>query len=237
MLVERPLPISPLFAPHGNLTALYGSCSDATYEILCDMHELTQTFTLRWNYVGDMFASQAAADLASYDGHMQQIYSRLLLRPSAEDDITPDWVYESCRLAAIIYCRSIVQGVPLSDSANIMHARSSSMDLSGTTIVSALQNALDNTDKKGYWGNMSGVFLWICLVGGAASWPSLVQPAYEERDQTQTSAAWVRKCFALWAVKSSLGCGLEHAAAVVETQRAMLQVQSLINLKRGIASQ
>lgn len=234
--LELPLPVSPLYTPHGDLSILYGTCTDSTYDILSDMHELTRTFMLRWNYVSDVYPPQSSTELASYDAHMQQIYRRLLLRPSTDDDITPDWVYESCRLAALIYCRSIVQGVPLSDAANVMHAGSSSIDMSGTTIITALHNALDNTDKQGNWGAMCGVFLWICLVGGAASWPSTA-PLYGERDENQAGTAWVRKCFALFAVKSALRCGFEHAGAVVEAQRTMLQVQNLISLKRGIASQ
>ncbi|KAF2110852.1 hypothetical protein BDV96DRAFT_192468 [Lophiotrema nucula] len=229
--LQRSLPVSPLYAPHGDLSPMYGLCTDATYEILCDMHELTRTFVARWTYVGG-----SSTDLASYDAHMQQIYTTLLLRPSTDDDITADWVYESCRLAALIYCRSIVQGMPLSDSANTIHARSSGADISGITMISALHNALENTDKSGLWGDMCGVFLWICLVGGAGSWPSS-QLVFGERDDLHTSSAWVRKCFALLAVKSSLSHGFEHAGAVVEAQRTMLQVQSLINLKRGIASQ
>lgn len=201
------------------------------------MQDLTRTFVLRWNYVSDGFSSQTSTDLASYDAHMQQIYTRLLLRPSTDDDISPDWVYESCRLAALIYCRSIVQGVPLSDSANIMHARSSSLDMSGTTVLVALHNALENTEKSSFWGDLHGVLLWICLVGGAASWPSVAQPVFGELDDTHSGSAWVRKWFALWAVKSSVGCGLDQANAVVEAQRTMLQIQNLINLKRGIASQ
>jgi hypothetical protein len=201
------------------------------------MHDLTRTFITRWSYVSDVYPPQASSQLASYDAHMQQIYTRLLLRASTEDEITQDWIYESCRLAALIYCRSIVQGVPLSDSANVMHARSSGLDISGVTMISALHSALENTDRTSNWGSMCGILSWICLVGGAASWPSAVPSVFTEQEESQPAAAWARKCFALFAVKSSLGCGLEHAGALAEAQRTMLQVQNLINLKRGIASQ
>ncbi|KAF2006004.1 hypothetical protein P154DRAFT_530286 [Amniculicola lignicola CBS 123094] len=236
LLLDRPHPISPLYAPRGDLSSLYGHCSDYTYEILCDMHELTRTFIARWNYIGDVFPPGSSSELASFDSHMQQIYTRLLLRPSTDDDLTPDWIYESCRLAALIYCRSIVQGVPLSDSANVMHARSSGADITGSTMISALHNALENTDRRGNWGDMYGVFLWICLVGGAASYPSH-HSVFGERDNLHTPAGWVRKSFALFSVKASLAHGMDDAPAVVEAQRTMLQVQSLINLKRGITSQ
>lgn len=233
------LPISPLFAPHGNLHSLYGHCStDGTYRILSDMHELTQAFVMRWSYANDVYSPSSQSQVASYDAHMQQIYTRLLLKPSADEDITPDWIYESVRLAAHIYCRSIVHGLPFSDAANVTHARSSGTDISnGITVISALHQAIENTDKRDSWGNLSGVFLWVSLVGGAASWPSPSQSAYGGFNEHSASSAWIRKCFSLYAVKSSLACGLEHASAIVEAQRAMLQVQSLINLRRGISSQ
>ncbi|KAF2260045.1 hypothetical protein CC78DRAFT_571455 [Lojkania enalia] len=227
--------VSPLYAPNGDLSVIFSSCSSATYDILCDMYRLTHAFLARWNYVGDNYPSSSTPDPTSYDSHMQQIYTRLLLRPSTDDELTTDWTYESVRLASLIYCRSIVQGDPLSDSANVMHARPSGGDLAGTTIICALHNALEHTDKRGLWGNMCGVFLWICLVGGAASWAS-THPIYSERDERQTTAAWVRKCFALFAVKASLSHGFEYAGAVVEAQRRMLQVLNFIGLERGIIS-
>ena len=203
-LLDSTLPVSPLFSPHGSLSSLYASCTEGTYQVLSDMQDLTQTFLTRWNYVTGIYKQQSPANLAGYDAHMQQIYARLMVRPSTEDDMNPDWTYEACRLAALIYCRSIVQGMPLSDSANQMHDRSSGVEV--TTILTALHSAVDRTDKIRYWGDLRGVFQWICLVGGAASWPSSVASSpYEERDENQAKSAWVRKCFALWAVKSLYG--------------------------------
>jgi hypothetical protein len=227
------IPFSPLYAPSGDLSSLFGFCSDNTYEILCDMEELKRMFFLRWSYVNDVFPPQSPSELASYDADMQRIYSRLLHRPSAEDEIIVDWVYESCRLAALIYCRSIVQGVPLSDAASVM----SGAGLSYSTVVAALHNALNNTDRSEHWGPLRGVFLWICLVGGAASWPAKLNPTFSDTDDGWKAAAWTRKCFALYTVKTALGCGFDHASAVIESQRTMLQIQHLINLKMGISSQ
>ncbi|KAF2683085.1 hypothetical protein K458DRAFT_50432 [Lentithecium fluviatile CBS 122367] len=229
-----PRPISPLYAPHGDLSPLHGTCSDGAYQIISDMHDLTHTFVARWNYTGEFLPTSSDSQLASYDGHMQQIYTRILVSRSTEDSVAPDWIYECCRLAALIYCRSIVQGVPLSESANVLHARSSSVDASDTNLISALHNALEHTDRREYWGDMCGVLLWVCLVGGAASWPSSYY-LYEATPDVQASAAWNRKCFALFAVSSSLSYGFEHASATVEAQRMMLHVQHLINLKRGMS--
>jgi hypothetical protein len=234
-LIHYPQPISPLYAPQGDVSPLYGRCPDATYQVISDMHDLTCTFVARWKYTGDMFPTTSESQLASYDTHMQQIYTRLLVSHSTEDHITPDWVYECCRLAGLIYCRSIVQGVPLSDSANVLHARSSGADTPPITLISALHNALQHTERCDYWGDMSGVLLWVALVGGAASWPNARSSSYGVGQETQAFTGWIRKCFALCATRSSLSHGFEHASATVEAQRMMLQVQQLISLKRGMS--
>ncbi|KAL5423997.1 hypothetical protein PMIN04_003455 [Paraphaeosphaeria minitans] len=216
-------PISPLYAPEGNLSALYGRCSVDTFEIIRDMHQLTRTFVNRWRY--------PESEDAVAESRLVQIYTRILYRPSTEDDVSDDWIYESCRIAALIYCRSIVQGMPLAQSANVMHARSSGLG-TGTTLISALHRAVDQTDRVGQWGDMSGVLLWVYLVGGAASWPSF-QPLHVELPEDQSSTAWTRKWFALHAVRTSLSINFDHADAIVESQRTMLQVQHMIGLRRG----
>lgn len=215
-------PVSPLYAPEGNVSGIYGRCSIETFEILQDMHELTRTFINRWSYRG--------SEDAMADSHLEQIYTRLLYRPSTEDNVLHDWIYESCRIAALIYCRSIVQGMPLAQSANVMHAQSSGPG-TGTTLISALHRAIDQTDKSEHWGDMCGVLLWVYLVGGAASWPSF-QTLYGELLESQSSTAWTRKWFALHAVRTSLSMNFDHADAIVESQRTMLQVQHMISLRR-----
>lgn len=218
-----PQPISPLFAPEGNLSGLYGRCSVDMFEILQDMHELTRTFLTRWSYPG--------CEDATSESHLEQIYTRLLYRPSTEDDIVPDSIYESCRIAALIYCRSIVHNMPLAQSANVMHACSSGSG-QGITLISALHRAVDCTDRSGHWNDLCGVLLWVHLVGGAASWPSF-QPLYAELPESQSSSALTRKWFALHAVRTSLSINFDHADAIVEAQRTMLQVQHMISLGRG----
>ncbi|KAF2439552.1 hypothetical protein P171DRAFT_436202 [Karstenula rhodostoma CBS 690.94] len=216
-------PISPLYAPEGNISGLYGRCSVRTFEILQDMHELTRAFINHWSY--------PASEDAMADAHLEQIYTRLLYRPSTEENVSHDWIYESCRIAALIYCRSIVQGMPLSQSTNVIHAHNSGSG-TGTSLISALHRAVDQTDRSGHWGDMCGVLLWVYLVGGAASWPSS-QPLYRELPESQSSTAWTRKWFALHAVRTSLSINFDHADVIVESQRAMLQVQHTISLRRG----
>jgi len=234
-VMSHPPPISPLFAPNGDLSALYGSCSGDTFQILLEMHELTHLFINSWNFDNDY--AQLSSTAATFDNRMQQIYTRLLLCPSTDVHGAPDWVYESCRLASLIYCRSIIQGVPFSESANIIHAPGDNVSFPGVTLIRALHDALLKTDKSDNWGPLYGVFMWICLVGGAAAWPPRVQHTYGINDEDHATTAWMKKWFALFAVKSSLGGGFDQALAETQAQRTMLQVQNLIHLKGGIASQ
>ncbi|KAF2202280.1 hypothetical protein GQ43DRAFT_369463 [Delitschia confertaspora ATCC 74209] len=246
--IDHIAPLSPLYCPGGDMSPIFGtlSCSSETYEILYDMHELTRTFILRWSYTGDSYAARSPAETASYDAYMQQICTRAFLRPSQGGfQSKTDWIYESCRLAALIYCQSLVQGVPLSESTSSPYTQTAGNELSpdtylsqnsGYTVILALHNAIENTDKSAQWEELCGVFLWITLVGAAASWQT-VSMAYGETDEMRTRKAWTRKCFALYSVKVSLVLGFEQPGAVVEAQRTMLQVQRLANLKRGIRSQ
>lgn len=224
-------PVSPLFAPHGDLSQIYGRCSVGTFEIIRDMHALTFSFLGEYS-----FGSRMQLGVTSHSAQAQQIYSRLLRFPSTEDDLTPDWVYESCRLAALIYCRSIVHGATLAESASVMHARSSGLSLEPTTLLTALHDALARTDTRGCWGNeLRGMFLWVCLVGGAASWRPTTFVTTIEGDAVPPASAWARKCFALYAVRASVAVPFEHAGAVTQALRTMLQVRNYVGLH--IASQ
>lgn len=218
-----PLPISPLYAPGGDLSGLYGCCSLETFQIIQDMQQLTCMFLSRWSY--------PALEEPTTESRLEQIYTRLLYRPCTEDDAEPDWIYESVRIAALIYCRSIVQGMPLAQSASIMHARSSGPG-AGTTVIAALHHAVEQTDRAGHWGDMCGVLLWVYLVGGAAAWPCS-RSTYGHMSDVHPPMPWIRKCFTLSAVRCALSIDFEHADVVVESQRTMLRVQHMISLGSG----
>ncbi|KAF2832365.1 hypothetical protein CC86DRAFT_442635 [Ophiobolus disseminans] len=218
---------SPLYAPRGDLSSIYGFCSAPTFEILSEMHQLTQTFLARWRFVSDLNPA-SNAQVASCDAQLQQLYARLLRRQSVENDLMPDWIYETCRLTALIYCRSIVYGTSLADSAGTIHAQSSR-----TTLLSALHAAVMQTDTRRCWGDMRGVFLWVCLVGGAASWPSSRFSSNDLEEDTSPAQAWARKCFALYALKTVVSVRFPQAGTIVQALRTMLQVRHWLDLNSG----
>jgi len=219
--------VSPLHAPNGDFSSIYGVCSATTLELLSDMHHLTQTYLARWRFVSDLDPA-SNAQVASCDAQLQETYARLLRRSPAENDTMPDWVYESCRLTALIYCRSIVHGTSLADSAQTIHAQNTRI-----TLLSALHAAMMQTDSRNCWGDMRGVFLWVCLVGGAASWPPSRRPSVELGGELSPAQAWARKCFALHALRTAVSVPFDQAGTMVEGLRTMLQVRHWLDLDNG----
>jgi hypothetical protein len=227
--VNNDHPISPLLASEEHMPELYRTFSTTTTDIIRKAQRCTHIFLARWLPKQDsrMISSSQSA---SCDAELQNIYSDLLLLPSAEYDHAPDWIYESCRIAALIYCRSIVHGATLADSANIMHASISGSSTESVTLLSALHSALGKTAVQNCWGfDLSGAFLWVALVGAAASW-SAPHPYSEEALQ---ASAWMRKCFALYAVRAAVSVPIECADATIHALRTMLQVRRHIVVKMG----
>ncbi|OAG25390.1 hypothetical protein CC77DRAFT_926508 [Alternaria alternata] len=223
-------PISPLLAPQNHTPPSYRVYSAAVTDIIWKMQRCTSTFLARWNHKGEPHM-MSSGQLALCDTELQDIYSDLLLLPSAEDDHSLDWVYESCRIAALIYCRSIVHGATLVESANIMHAGISGSSTESGTLISALHSALGKTKVQTCWGSeLSGVFLWVALVGAAAS----RSPPHSSSEETLQASAWMRKCFALYAVRAAVSVPFDYADATIHALRTMLQVQRYIAIKTGL---
>jgi hypothetical protein len=222
---------SPLYAPNGDLSGIYGVCSAATFETLSHMHTLTQTYLARWDYVSDL---DPASDthLVSCDAQLQDLYSLILLRPSSEHEAIPDWTYESCRIAALIFCRSIIHGTSLADSAKSLYPRNPARESADTSLLEALYAAVMQTDTSGCWGDMRGVFLWVCLVGGAASWPSsrLISIQHEGPSPAQS---WMRKYFALYSIKAAVSVPFDRAGSTIQALRTMLQVRHWVDLNNN----
>jgi hypothetical protein len=216
--------VSPLYASYGDFSSIYGVCSAATLEIISDMHNLTQTYLMRWEYVSSLHPA-LHAQVTSCDAQSQQVYARLLRHPSTHNDPTLDWMYESCRLAALIYCRSIVHGSSLASSAATMYVNANH-EVTNMTLLSALHAAVMQTDTANCWGEMRGVFLWVSLVGGAAAWPRpRFDPVVDYADELSPSEAWIRKCFWLLSIKAAVSVPFYQAGTTIEALRTMLRVR------------
>jgi hypothetical protein len=221
----------PQYAPHDDLSGIYGACSAATFEILSHIRTLTQTYLARWDYVSDL---DPASDIhiVSCDAQLQDLYSRILLCPSSEHERSPDWAYESCRIAALIFCRSIIHGTSLANSAKSIYPRNPARESTDISLLEALHAAVMQTDTSCCWGDMRGVFLWVCLIGGAASWPSSRLRSIEH-ESPSPAQSWMRKCFALYSIKAAVSVPFDRAGSTIQALRTMLQVRHWVDLNNN----
>jgi len=213
--------VSPLHAPH-----IYDVPSSPAVDILSDIHRLSQTFLARCTFVGEPCPA-SDAHVASLDFEMQQIHARLLSRPPTREDLMPDWMYETCRLAALIVCRSIAEGTSLADSATVICTRGNGVHQTSTTLLTALHTAMMRTDRHACWGDQRAPFLWVCLVGGAASWPS-------SREEISPAQAWERKCFSLYALKAAVCVPFSQTETVIQGLRWFLQIRHWTDLRNVV---
>ena len=203
----NPTYVSPFYAPHGNLTSLSNRCSSHTFEIINDMYGLTQVFISR----------NGGVDTMDQSHYSHQVYTRLLQRPSMQNSPTRDYTYESIRLAALIYNYALLYRMSFAQSASaICHGTTTNT----VTLLYPLLNALQHTDTTNCWGDMRGVFLWVCLIGGEGSWSS--------SESVSPQMAWARKCFSLWAIKAVVSIGFEHADGMIAALSTGIQVSNLL---------
>lgn len=231
VLVNYNGPISPLHLMQSDMSSLGGSYSDRTLEIIRDMHTCTALYLSRWTATNPWSPSDTHA--TSHDVQLGHIHTRLLSLPSTEVDILLDWIYESCRLAALIYCRSIIHSSTLAESGRTLHARSSGSGAHGNTLLSALHDATQRTNTSDCWGEeLRGSFLWVCLIGAAAAW-SPSQPE-DHAQEVATTSAWARKFFALYAIRAVVSIQFEDADAAIIALQTMLRVQTQIATSVGM---
>jgi len=237
------LPESPLFSPEADFVSLIqdSNCSQSTCDILRDMRDLTNDF------IGHNTNKESAHDIkeksvgrlspcsSGYDTQASEIYDRLVTRPSA---YTPnlatyhDWVYEACRIAALIYTSAIIRRVPFSVAAQIDLPPAEDQDghLGRSRLVEALYKALQRTDLSNVWQNMAGVLYWVCSIGAAAARPSAASNAPGQSGSgTEVNEMWIRRCLAMHATRTMVILIFRHPVPVIMAQKRLLDVQELIS--------
>lgn len=198
--------VSPLYAPQNDFTTVSASCSAHTLDILRNMYTLTQAILNKSHITGPQEIST----------HMEKVYPCLVNKYLTQDDLTPDWIHESIRLAALIYTHSTLNP---NHPTNTAH-KTPSTDT--TTLLPALQDALQKTTLTNCWGPLRGVFLWVCLIGATAC----EAPPNSPRAQIPIATMWARKCFSLWAIRAVESVGFEHADTMMRTLENALRVRS-----------
>jgi hypothetical protein len=90
--------------------------------------------------------------------------ARYVLMNMSPVAIGGDYIYESCRLAALIMIMAIDSQRPFGQIE--------------TPLLNELKLAIQKTDIDDYWGMMAGVLFWIALVGCASALGKPQQPFF-----------------------------------------------------------
>ena len=215
------------------------------------MRDLTDLFLAVHDEGSSITELQAGENRSDTLGHVQieydmkvaKIRARLATFPSAYTPGAPvagDWVYEACRIAAIIYASAIIMKVPFSVAAepgrSILLSDTSSIanpitggHLLSTRLAEALYEVLERSNMQNIWGDMSGVLYWVCLVGAAAArTPASIKMSQMPTSRSEAYAIWVRRCLIMSSTRAMIVLIFKHPLPIIHAQKRMLKVQALI---------
>lgn len=213
------------------------------------MRELTNMFVAHNTALNTIYDIDTADTkhqsfpLDDYKVRVNEIRSRLVSQPSAHTPgllISKDWIYETCRIAALIYTNAIAMGVPFSMAAdpNSIESVEAPTPFAGrnrnapshtTHLTEALYETLQRTDINNVWKDMPGVLYWVSAVGAAAARiPSTMNMAQQDKPEYKAYSVWVRRCLIMTATRTMIVLVFEHPTAIISAQKTLLKVQELI---------
>jgi hypothetical protein len=138
---------SPLYCPSRTFERVRRSksCSQVTLQIIYGARDLIDL--LLSNREDEEVRIEVSTIKAQLESHI-----------SAHNPQSPshgDWVFESCRVAALIILQAVEKTTPLA-SCNPL-------------LTESLVQALEKTDIGGIWGDMLGVLYWVLMIGLAST--------------------------------------------------------------------
>jgi hypothetical protein len=140
-------PISPHSRPLSHYYSVF-SISKTTGVLLDDMRSLTISLLTRLTKDPNLRTSTSFRhEFLPYQTELMSMTSE---SDSADDSYRGDYIYECCRLTAIIYVRSILHGIPFSQSYPKLG-------------LQKLDRAIKQVSVNG-WNRCPGVLLWVLLV-------------------------------------------------------------------------
>jgi hypothetical protein len=237
------LPESPLYCLRSDFEALVddAQCSPYTYKLLSDMRDLTDLFlthNLQDTDIQDL--RRLETPLFDYDIKVSEIRARLANLPSAYTTGLPtssDWVYEACRLAALIYAAAIIMRVPFSVAADpcgnrMLFDTDAPKNLNSAghkTLAELLYEVLKLTDMANVWNDMAGVLYWVSAVGAAAArTPATLDMSQRLRYRDEAYSVWVRRCHIMTSTRTMIVLVFQHPRPVIMAQKKLLKVQELV---------
>lgn len=251
---DAAMPESPLFCPRTTFVTITDDplCSRSTYELLCDMRDLTDLVIAQnaspsvIHGVDTEETNCVAASAVDYESRIAAICARLRSLPSAYTAglaTSNDWIFEACRITALIYTGSVIQRVnfsvaahpannPLVSSTEIHNHPRPDKSINTFRLTSALLEVLKRTDIDNVWSDMAGVLYWISAVGAAAartSIPMNAEPNTLSNDESYM--VWVRRCLTLYATRTMIVLVFQHPMPIVLAQKTLLRIQEIIGIR------
>lgn len=210
------------------------------------MRDLTDIFVAR-NTALNRIHDVEAVDIArlsppneTYEATVNEIRTRVALLPSAHTPglaVSGDWIYESCRIAAVIYTTAIVMGIRFSVAADPAYFDTKMVSASQTFdspvpkphLTEVLYETLERSNTSNMWGNLSGVLYWVSAVGAAAARvPTAMDMSQRTRLGADAYSVWVRRCLIMIATRAMIVLVFEQPTAIIAAERKLLKVQDLI---------
>lgn len=239
------LPESPLYSPREQMYSVITdpACSVHTYKLLCDVRDLTDVFLV---YSDNLAAIVNEDDhnrlrtlAVDYDVNVAQFRTKLASMPSAHVSglpTTDDWIYEACRLTALIYMSAIITCVPFSTAADptlnaVVRTAATISDEGWPTkrLTESLYEVLERTNTGDSWNNMVGVFYWVCVVGSAAArTPNIISTNSRPSVHSEAYSTWVKRCLTMYSSRTLALMIFEHPLPLLVTQKKMHKIQALI---------
>jgi hypothetical protein len=180
---------------------------------------------------------RGSLNLLEYRHKANETYANLASLPSAyvPDHITyQDWVYEACRITALIYTVAIIERVPFSVAAsssifgNISSSEATKHSLAPSP-AEALYEVLNRTDTSNVWKDMAGVFYWVCVVGAAAArTPTALDPHHQSPSDHKKYQIWVRQCLVMHGARTLIILLFQHPMPIILAQQKLLKVQEVL---------
>ncbi|KAF1918044.1 hypothetical protein BDU57DRAFT_528530 [Ampelomyces quisqualis] len=248
------LPESPLFGSGNDFETFANDpcCSKATRCILVDMRDLSDLFIANRMVLASEHSikqedgGRATRAILEYNDKARGIRARIFSLPSACSPhlaVSNDFVYEACRIVAIIYAQAIVEQVPFSKVGEFYYfpgsfgsgptasSANATSQLATRPLIDQLHEALKNTDLANVWNDMAGVLYWVCTVGAAAARtpaPLETGPQLRSGPVQDLRAVWIRRCLIMNAMRTTVVLVSQHPKPLILAQMKLYKIQELI---------
>lgn len=223
---------SPLYYPYKEFARipLSKKCSLRTLAVLYDMRTLTNLFLSHHRCQEQKGEGQVEISMAAryYTSGINEIRGRVKMLPSAYDrtqsDIAGDYIYESVRIAALMYLRALTHCIPFS-SASTTDSGITHWSAMEAYLPALLYEALYLTDASECWDiNLAGVYHWVVLVGAAASRQTSGSTCSQDIDYK----LWVSRCLVMYCSRVRTMLKFTHPAPLIGALRTFGRIQEIL---------